>query len=168
MALIKCIECGKEHSDTAVTCPNCGYSKAVIEKARREEGLCEVNLRKNKYIAGVFTFFFWWIGGQYIYLGLKDNATWYALIATFFIALSMVVPFFWILLFIPFIQAILFCTQAPEVFDAKYNQKDSPRISGGRAFLVILGILIRCVIINAMALGVLLGGLSVINVLLTS
>ena len=26
MALIKCPECGKEFSDTATTCPHCGYS----------------------------------------------------------------------------------------------------------------------------------------------
>lgn len=25
MALIKCVECGKEHSDTANSCPNCGF-----------------------------------------------------------------------------------------------------------------------------------------------
>lgn len=27
MALIKCPECGKEMSDTAKTCPHCGYKK---------------------------------------------------------------------------------------------------------------------------------------------
>lgn len=27
MALIKCPECGKEISDTAKSCPNCGYEK---------------------------------------------------------------------------------------------------------------------------------------------
>lgn len=27
MALIKCVECGKEISDKAKTCPNCGYTK---------------------------------------------------------------------------------------------------------------------------------------------
>lgn len=27
MALIKCPECGKEYSDTAKECPNCGYQK---------------------------------------------------------------------------------------------------------------------------------------------
>ena len=29
MALIKCPECGKEISDTAKSCPNCGYSLKV-------------------------------------------------------------------------------------------------------------------------------------------
>lgn len=27
MALIKCKECGKEYSDMAEVCPNCGYSE---------------------------------------------------------------------------------------------------------------------------------------------
>ena len=31
MALIKCPECGKEFSDTATTCPHCGYSPKTIE-----------------------------------------------------------------------------------------------------------------------------------------
>ena len=29
MALIKCPECGKEYSDTAIACPNCGYRGSV-------------------------------------------------------------------------------------------------------------------------------------------
>ncbi|ACC98997.1 hypothetical protein Emin_1449 [Elusimicrobium minutum Pei191] len=33
MALIKCNECAKEHSDVAVSCPHCGYSsKAEVQK----------------------------------------------------------------------------------------------------------------------------------------
>lgn len=28
MAMIKCPECGKEYSDTAKACPNCGYRKS--------------------------------------------------------------------------------------------------------------------------------------------
>lgn len=30
MALIKCRECGKEISDKAESCPNCGYKKTVV------------------------------------------------------------------------------------------------------------------------------------------
>lgn len=40
MALIKCTECGKEFSDKAATCPNCGcpteYVIQAIENARKE------------------------------------------------------------------------------------------------------------------------------------
>jgi len=31
MALIKCIECGKEISNEAISCPYCGYNKREVE-----------------------------------------------------------------------------------------------------------------------------------------
>ena len=39
MSLIKCPECGKENvSDSAESCPNCGFGiKAYFEKIKREE-----------------------------------------------------------------------------------------------------------------------------------
>lgn len=37
MALIKCPECGKEISDTATTCPNCGYPLRVQPNNNFEE-----------------------------------------------------------------------------------------------------------------------------------
>lgn len=39
MALIKCPECGRENvSDTAESCPNCGYGiKAHYEKIKKEQ-----------------------------------------------------------------------------------------------------------------------------------
>ena len=36
MALIKCSECGKEISDKATTCPNCGSPTVSFEKAKEE------------------------------------------------------------------------------------------------------------------------------------
>ena len=30
MAMIKCPECGKMYSDTAASCPNCGYRKRMV------------------------------------------------------------------------------------------------------------------------------------------
>ena len=39
MALIKCSECGKEISDRAIACPNCG---CPIEK-EKAEGICSIN-----------------------------------------------------------------------------------------------------------------------------
>lgn len=41
MALIKCEECGKEISDQAASCPNCGYKQNQLEEKK-------VNLSKNK------------------------------------------------------------------------------------------------------------------------
>ena len=37
MALIKCPECGKEFSDTATTCPHCGYSPKQLNMERNLE-----------------------------------------------------------------------------------------------------------------------------------
>lgn len=38
MALVKCPECGKKVSDTAVSCPNCGYGiKEHFERKRKQE-----------------------------------------------------------------------------------------------------------------------------------
>lgn len=145
MALIKCKECGKEYSDLAETCPNCGYSE---KKAKEKETLCVSSSRKNKYAAGAFTWFFWFVDGQYIYLGLEGRATWYAACAQVLILISIFLPVFWILLLVPIIQAILFCAMPQEKFDAKYNSKDSPRISAARLPLVFLGIFIRCFLIT--------------------
>ncbi|WP_428039573.1 hypothetical protein [Candidatus Avelusimicrobium fimicolum] len=145
MALIKCKECGKEYSDMAEVCPNCGYSE---KKAKEKETLCVSSSRKNKYAAGAFTLLFWFVGGQYIYLGLEKKATWYAACAQALIYISIIAPAFWILLLVPIIQSILFCAMPQEKFNAKYNRKDSPRISVGRLPLVFLGILIRCFLIN--------------------
>lgn len=37
MALVKCPECGKKVSDTAVSCPNCGYGiKEHFERERKQ------------------------------------------------------------------------------------------------------------------------------------
>ena len=146
MALIKCKEWGKEYSDIAEVCPNCGYSE---KKAREKETLCVSSSRKNKYAAGAFTLLFWFVGGQYIYLGLEEKATWYAACAQALIFITLILPpVFWILLLVPIIQSILFCAMPQEKFNAKYNRKDSPRISARRLPLVFLGILLRCFLIN--------------------
>lgn len=140
MALIKCKECGKEMSDKAEVCPHCGYSE---KKAKEKETLCVSSSRKNKYAAGAFTLLFWFVGGQYIYLGSERKATWYGSCALALIFISLIAPAFWILLMVPIIQSILFCAMPQEKFNAKYNRKDSPRISVGRLPLVFLGIFIR-------------------------
>ena len=47
MALIKCSECGKEISDKATTCPNCGSPTVSFEKAKEE------NTQAIAFIAGI-------------------------------------------------------------------------------------------------------------------
>ena len=67
MALIKCKECGKEFSDMADACPNCGYNPTrAKEKAM---GLKPREDRKSKSVLIFLTFFFWWVGAGYFYLG---------------------------------------------------------------------------------------------------
>lgn len=36
MALIKCPECGKEISDTSVTCPNCGFRLKLMSQKTKD------------------------------------------------------------------------------------------------------------------------------------
>jgi DNA-directed RNA polymerase subunit RPC12/RpoP len=36
MALIKCPDCGKEYSDTALSCPNCGYTGPTCSKCGKK------------------------------------------------------------------------------------------------------------------------------------
>lgn len=43
MALIKCPECGKDISDTAVACPNCGYPIARMNTAQQPQGQGNIN-----------------------------------------------------------------------------------------------------------------------------
>ena len=51
MALTKCPECGKEVSDSAENCPNCGYGiKIHFEKLRIEQQKKEVYERKLKNV----------------------------------------------------------------------------------------------------------------------
>ncbi len=56
MALVKCPECGKEVSDTAYACPNCGYSvKVHFDNLKRKKQAeirkkqLEVEKRKSGY-----------------------------------------------------------------------------------------------------------------------
>ena len=37
MALVKCKECGSEISDTATICPQCGYSKRVVQPVGNQQ-----------------------------------------------------------------------------------------------------------------------------------
>lgn len=44
MALIKCDECGKEHSEKAATCPNCGAPNSYLQ--RKEEVARQKNYKQ--------------------------------------------------------------------------------------------------------------------------
>lgn len=52
MALIKCPECGKEMSDKAKSCPNCGY----IEKSNRTTIFSVI--KNNPFITGIIVIIF--------------------------------------------------------------------------------------------------------------
>lgn len=49
MALIKCIECGKEISDNAETCPNCGFKLDLDAKAKGYQMMKEKNKKEEKH-----------------------------------------------------------------------------------------------------------------------
>ncbi len=51
MALIKCIECGKEVSDTAKNCSNCGY--AILKETNETES----HFGMASMIIGIISFF---------------------------------------------------------------------------------------------------------------
>ena len=55
MALIKCPDCGKEFSENASTCPQCGYKK------RNDEIKKQLNQNKNFFKK------YWWI---FVIIGL--------------------------------------------------------------------------------------------------
>lgn len=50
MALIKCVECGKEISDKAESCPNCGYPvyEMIAEKVDRKCEFCGELIGENE------------------------------------------------------------------------------------------------------------------------
>ena len=43
MSLLKCPECGKEVSEYAEHCPNCGCSVSLAKKKEVVEGYCNIN-----------------------------------------------------------------------------------------------------------------------------
>lgn len=67
MALIKCKECGKQFSDMAEACPNCGYNPTRAKD--KALGLKPKSERKSKAVALLLTFFLFWAGGDHFYLG---------------------------------------------------------------------------------------------------
>ena len=72
MALINCPECGKEISDKAESCPNCGYR--LIEENRNNSVLAEkCRTKKNRLL--LLAVFFFCVSGFFFYrcYDVKNN-----------------------------------------------------------------------------------------------
>ena len=77
MALIKCPECGHDVSDTAETCPNCGYRlKEKTDYSFDYSTYNRINKRlKEKFIGGIIGSIFLFIYGIVILFQLGDPDT---------------------------------------------------------------------------------------------
>ena len=119
MALIKCKECGKQFSDMADACPNCGYNPTKAKE--KAMGLKPKAERKNKTVALLLTFFLWWVGGEFFYLGNLGAG-----IATLIIGgLTLVIGLYPIFLFVWAVAAIVrfirIACMNEEEFNKAYN-----------------------------------------------
>lgn len=146
MALIKCKECGKEISDRATVCPNCGYNNHIVG----ENLLVSENLRKNKIIAGLLCLFLWGVGAHEFYLGSIKKAILWILLSIAVGVMALMVPMFYLLYLVPIVLAIRFFVMSQDEFDLKYNTTLSPKsqigcligiLIAGFIFPLILGIL---------------------------
>lgn len=65
MALIKCLECGKEISDKAVSCPNCGNPIISTTINSQSNGKVEIEMTNKKWkkrsLIALGLFFLGWI-----------------------------------------------------------------------------------------------------------
>lgn len=151
MALIKCKECGKEFSDMAAACPNCGYSPALEQKKAVEKSLVSEEQRKSKITAGFLCLFLWSLGGHELYLGNIGKAMLWLIVGNLLTVVAFVLPFLWILLLVPIICAVKIWTMPTDKFDIKYNQVTSPKGKLGCLFGVIIGGIVLFVILCAIA-----------------
>lgn len=120
MALIKCKECGKEFSDMAAYCPNCGYNPEKAEALSL--GLKPKQDRKNRTVALLITFFLWWIGGDYFYLGDTGLGITALVVGSISVVIGLL-PFY---LFIRALWAVItfirIACMSEEAFDNTYNR----------------------------------------------
>lgn len=117
MALIKCKECGKEYSDMAEACPNCGYSE---KKAQEKTCLKPPMERKSKYKAAVLTFFFFPAAAGDWYLGNYVTAIIWVIICVILGALGLQWSMF--LCYIALFRTLLLLCMNQEKFDYTYNR----------------------------------------------
>lgn len=119
MALIKCKECGKEFSDMADACPNCGYNPT---KAReRAKGLKPKNERKSRTAALLLTFFLWWVGGDHFYLGNIGTGVGTLIIGSITLVIGLYPVFLFVWAIVAIINFIRLACMDQETFDLKYN-----------------------------------------------
>lgn len=142
MALIKCKECGKEFSDMAEACPNCGYSPSLERKKKEEQTLLPENKRRSKITAGFLCLFLWGLGAHELYLGNVRRAIVWLIVSGIIIIIASVLPILFLLLLIPVICAVKLWTMPQDKFDLKYNQVDSLSSKTGCLIGIVIGIII--------------------------
>ena len=143
MALIKCKECGKEFSDMADACPNCGYSPAREQKKKLESNLVPEGERKSKITAGFLCLFLWGFGAHQFYLGNIGAAIGWIILSAIVSVFTLVLPILGLLILVPIICAVKLWSMPQDAFDKKYNQIDSPKGGMGCVFgVIIVGILL--------------------------
>ena len=151
MALIKCKECGKEFSDMAAVCPNCGYSPALEQKKAVEKSLVPEEQRKSKITAGFLCLFLWEFGAHEFYLGNVGSAITWIVVGIIATIVATILPILVFLLLVPIICAVKLWSMPQDKFDLKYNQITSPRGKLGCLFglLIGIGILVILLLLSA-------------------
>ena len=131
--LIKCKECGKEHSDMAVTCPNCGYSENTVKQKLNDANLKPKEERKSKSTTGILAFVLF--GSHLVYLGRIGLG-----ILCIILDIFCYVTIYGLLVNLGF--ALYYWTMNQEEFDRKYNTTDEKRvpIGGILAKAIIAGV----------------------------
>lgn len=119
MALIKCKECGKEFSDMADACPNCGYNPTrAKEKAM---GLKPKEERKSKTVALLLTFFLWFVAGGHFYTGNLGFGVAVLIMGAISLATGFAPIFYFVLAIIEIINFIRIASMDQAEFDKTYN-----------------------------------------------
>ncbi len=119
MALIKCKECGKEFSDMAEACPNCGYNPTrAKEKAM---GLKPKEERKSKTVALLLTFFLWFVAGGHFYTGNLAFGIAVLIAGSISLVVGLAPIFFFALAIIEIINFIRIASMDQAEFDKTYN-----------------------------------------------
>ena len=119
MALIKCKECGKEFSDMAEACPNCGYNPTRAKE--KEMGLKPKAERKSKTIALLLTFFLWFVAGGHFYTGNLSFGIAVLIIGGISLVIGLAPIFYFVLAIIEIVNFIRIASMDQEEFDKTYN-----------------------------------------------
>ncbi|MBR4508647.1 MAG: TM2 domain-containing protein [Elusimicrobiaceae bacterium] len=141
MALVKCKECGKDFSDMAISCPNCGYNPELARKREEERSFVPEDKRRSKITAGFLCLFLWGLGAHEFYLGNANKAGAWIFWNVISCFIASIFPVLFLLILIPIICSVKLWTMPTEKFDSKYNKINSPKNKLGWFFLV-LGLLI--------------------------